>query len=212
MAILTKGIMGPVSGRVGSLVFCICSNGNNYVRSLPRKSTKEPSLAQISNRSKFRFATRLLNQVKDLITIGFPPEKRMTSLNRAMKEFLGKGIIGVYPNWQINFPNLVLSKGTTPKLPALRMLHGKQNEMVLKWESSCLGDFMGIQEDLVRVILYNATEGLWVVKEHAFRCDDQCYVRLPDWIRGDRVHVYVMVHSLRGTPSDSQYVGEVVVS
>lgn len=41
MAIMTKGIMGPVSGRIGSLVFCICSNGTNYVRSLPRKSTEK---------------------------------------------------------------------------------------------------------------------------------------------------------------------------
>lgn len=211
MAILTQGILGPVSGRVGALVFCICSNGNNYVRLRPRKSMKAPSLAQESNRSKFRFATSFLRVFKELVRIGFPQEKRMTSMNRAMKELLRNGIVGVYPNWRIDFPKVLLSKGSTPKLPALAMVLEKRNEVLLKWEGSQFGGFDSAQNDLVRVILYNATEGLFVVKEHAFRCDNQCYVQLPNWIRGDEVHVYVMVHSLRGTPSDSQYVGVVIV-
>lgn len=210
MAIVRKGIMGPVSGRVGSLVFCICANGTNYVRSLPRKSTKAPTLAQVVQRSKFGFATQFLNKFKDLTAIGFLPEKRMTARNRAMKELLGKGIAGAYPDWQIDFPKVVLSKGSTPSLSALEMVFVKRKEVLLRWESPDF-DWMGIQDDLVRVVLYNATEGVFVVQEQAFRCDKQCYVTLPDWIRGDEVHVYVMVHSLRGTPSDSQYVGALVV-
>lgn len=132
-------------------------------------------------------------------------------MNRAMKELLGKGITGVYPDWQIDYPKLVLSKGATPKLTALEMVFVKRNEVLLRWKSSSFCDFRGIQDDLVRVVLYNATEGVFVVIEQAFRCDDQCFVQLPNWIRGDEVHLYVMVHSLRGTPSDSQYVGVVVV-
>src|SRR5690554_5501278 len=104
MAIMMKGIMGPVSGRVGSLVVCICSNGTNYVRSIPRKSTKAPSLAQVVHRSKFGFATRFLNQYADLAKIGFSKEKRMTPRNRAMKELMDKGIAGTYPDWQIDYP------------------------------------------------------------------------------------------------------------
>lgn len=211
MAIMTKGIMGPVSGRVGSLVFCICSNGTNYVRSLPRKSTKAPSLAQVVQRSKFGFATRFLNQHADLARIGFPNEKRMTPRNRAMKELLGKGIAGAYPDWQIDYPKVVLSKGSTPPLSALERVFVKRDEVRLRWTTSGFEEQLGIQDDLVRVVLYNATEGVFVVQEQAFRCDKQCYVMLPDWIRGDEVHIYVMVHSLRGTPSNSQYVGALVV-
>ncbi len=209
MAIVKKGIMGPVSGRVGSLVFCICNNGTNYVRSLPRKSTKAPSLAQVVQRSKFGFATQFLNKFKDLIAIGFLPEKQLNPRNRAMKELLYNGITGVYPDWQIDYPKVALSKGSTPPLSDLEMVFVKCGEVLLKWESPSF-DFMGIQDDLVRVVLYNATEGAFVVQEQAFRCDKQCYVTLPDWIRGDEVHVYAMVHSLRGTPSNSQYVGTLV--
>jgi hypothetical protein len=210
MAIITKGIMGPVSGRVGSLVFCICPSGTNYVRSLPRKSSKAPSTAQVVQRSKFGFATRFLNKYSDLAKIGFPEGKRMTPRNRAMKELLGKGIAGAYPDWQIDYPKVVLSKGSTPTLSALEMVYAKPNEVLLRWESPGFG-YMGIQDDLVRVVLYNATEGVFVVQEQAFRCDKQCHVQIPDWIRGDEAHVYVMVHSLRGTPSDSQYVGALMV-
>ena len=211
MAIITQGILGPVSGRVGNLIFYICSNGKNYVRSRPRKSTKAPSLAQESQRSKFKFAIQFLKKIKDLIPIGFSEEKRMTPRNIATKELLTKGITGKYPNWQIDYPNLVLSKGTTPMLPALEMVFEKRNEVRLVWARTQFAAFDSVDNDLVRVILYNATEGFFEVNEQAFRCDHHCYVQLPNWIKGDEVHVYVMVHSLKGTPSNSQYVGELTV-
>jgi hypothetical protein len=128
-----------------------------------------------------------------------------------MKELLYSGIRGEYPNWQIDYPKVALSKGSTPKLPALEMVFINKNEVFLRWESTCFGEYYGIQDDLVRVVLYNATEGLFVVEEQAFRCDNKCHVQLPNWIRGDEVHVYVMVHSVAGTPSDSQYVGALMV-
>jgi hypothetical protein len=212
MAIITKGILGPVSGRVGNLIFYICSNGKNYVRSEPRKSNKPPSLAQVQQRSKFKFAIRFLDKFKDLIRIGFSEEKRMSPHNIALKELLTNGITGKYPNWQIDYPKLVLSKGKTPMLPALEMVFEKRNEVRLKWERFQFAAFDSADNDLVRVVLYNATEGIFVVNEQAFRCDHQCYVQLPNWIKGDEVQVYVTVHSLKGTPSNSQYAGELIVA
>jgi hypothetical protein len=67
MAILTKGIFGPITGRLGNLVFCICSDGTNYVRTRPNKTKKAPTIAQLAQRKKFGMAAQFLHPLKGVL-------------------------------------------------------------------------------------------------------------------------------------------------
>ena len=53
MAILTEGVSGPVTGRVGNLIFYQVK-GQNRVRSLPRLTKRKPTPEQAAQRAKFK--------------------------------------------------------------------------------------------------------------------------------------------------------------
>src|SRR5690554_6149189 len=136
MAILTKGIFGPVSGRIGNLVFCICVNGTNYVRTRPNKTKKPPTAAQIIQRKKFALAANFLNPIKDIIKIGYHKTYRKKGsgpMSLAMSAMLRFGIIADEKGPRIDFPNVQLSAGGLQSLMQLKMKMMGSNIIMVEW-------------------------------------------------------------------------------
>ena len=57
MAKMPKGLLGPLFGKIGSVVVCNGKYGP-YVRSLPRKKVDKPTPAHISLKSSLVFILR----------------------------------------------------------------------------------------------------------------------------------------------------------
>ncbi|HLN72127.1 MAG TPA: hypothetical protein VK205_02455, partial [Prolixibacteraceae bacterium] len=82
-----SGIFGAyISGKVGKLVY-YTSNGKKCVRSLPKKSEKEPSPVQVMNRQRFLMMTKFCNQFKYVVIpqIWNLAAKQMSGRNLFMK-------------------------------------------------------------------------------------------------------------------------------
>lgn len=82
-----SGILGAhISGKVGKVVYYTL-NGKNCVRSLPKKSEKEPSPVQVLNRQRFLKMTKFCNQFKYVVIpqIWNLSAKQMTGRNLFIK-------------------------------------------------------------------------------------------------------------------------------
>ncbi len=70
MAKFLKGILGAFSGKVGTVIGA-CWKGIDYMRSLPKKSTKPPTQLQLDARYQFNLVTGFLRPISGLIKKGF---------------------------------------------------------------------------------------------------------------------------------------------
>lgn len=168
MATYSKGANGAFSGKVGSV---IGSNWRSvdYLRGLPKKSGKPGTQPQLAQRSKFALAPMYLSPIKDILNIGFKDKQlsKLTGYNAAVKVFLNQAIVGDYPDYAIDFSQVVLSKGS------LSVFHGlnaglQGSDLVLNWQS-ILNRYSAFTDDLLTVVLFNDTKKMYLVYEEAQR-------------------------------------------
>jgi len=174
MAIFLKGINGAYSGKVGNIVGSTW-RGIDYIRSLPKKSTKPSSEAQIAHRAKFSLAVSFLSAIKEVVNIGYSDLtlKRVTGYNLAVKLLMTTVIVGTYPNFSIDYSKLIISKGGQASLTSLTFTQSAPLEVTIGWlfEENRFNSF---GDDTVIVLLYNVENMTFRVTDEVLRNAEQC--------------------------------------
>lgn len=208
MAILTKGIFGPITGSLGNLVFCICVNGTNYVRTKPNKTKKPPSMAQTAQRKRFAIAAKFLNPLKDILNKGFHKNRKKgtSAMSVAMGAMLGSDIIGDAPDFPIDFSRVELSRGSLQHTPGLRMKVAGRDIVMLEWDCQT-NQFNSFADDTVLAVVYNVTQEKFVIGGPAYREDEVMLVKLEGASPEDRFVMYAFMETRNGNTC-AQFVGE----
>ncbi len=113
MAIAENGPNGHHKGKIGNVVYYVL-NGKNVSREIGF-TTKPPTESQLSARMATKISSQMLRKLLDFINTGFRPEAiyaRDNAFNQAMKHNKKNMIKGIYPNLEIAYERLLLSKGT----------------------------------------------------------------------------------------------------
>ena len=114
MAIINKGILGPVSGTVGTVVGGSWK-GISYLRSQATSSRTSFSIPQLEQQAKFSLTMRFLQTMTSLLAITFKEYAvKMSGFNNAMRYTLLNGITGTYPTFDIDYSNVLVSRGDLP--------------------------------------------------------------------------------------------------
>ena len=112
MGTYKKGILGSFSGKVGTVIGSSW-NGIDYMRSLPRPSSKQATEPQLIQRAKMGLATGFLRPISALVNVGYKSLAiKQTGFNVATAQVIADGITGLYPELTIDYPNVLISKGT----------------------------------------------------------------------------------------------------
>jgi hypothetical protein len=108
----SKGIMGDLSGTVGTVVGATW-RGKAYLRSKPdTKKKAKKSNRQLAQQAKFAIASTMLHSMKDLLEIGFKTVAiGLTGKNKALGHMLKKAIAGTYPDFNIIYSKVMVSQG-----------------------------------------------------------------------------------------------------
>jgi len=77
MAEIKRGILGGVSGKVGTVVGANW-RGKNIIRAIPRKSGKKPSPLQVEQRSKFKLMSNFLQPFNALFSRYFGTDRGLS--------------------------------------------------------------------------------------------------------------------------------------
>ncbi len=109
MAYLPAGILGPVSGRMGNLVFMI-RDGKTYARIRSRRKVAAATEKHAAQQRKFSLMMRFLQPLAPLLKQlprSYCP--RMTTFNHLFSWNLRQTITGSFPDLRIDYPKVLLN-------------------------------------------------------------------------------------------------------
>lgn len=212
MARFLKGITGGYSGKIGNV---IGSNWRNvdYIRSLSRPSKKAASPLQLAQREKFSLITSFLSPLKDLLNIGFSDIQQgsSTGYNQALGEALKYGVMGDYPNLQIDYSKIRISRGALANLAHVRWEEESDHEITLSWQP-LRSSIMGNADDSVILLIYNIEKKAFDLVEENTRADNFLMVQFPEYYSGDTLVGWVFTGHRDGIKtSNSHFLGELVL-
>lgn len=162
MARFIKGIHGAFQGKVGNIVGSSW-RGIDYVRSLPKKSSKAASEDQLAQRMKFGMTTSFLKSIKDILMLGFSDSKQRnkTGYNVAFQQFINNAFQGAYPNFTVDYSVVKIASGGLAALVGLQTVESFPKVLSLTWDP--IGNrFNAFDDDQVLVILYDVIENLFL--------------------------------------------------
>jgi len=207
-----KGILGPFSGLVGTVVGASWK-GISVMRSRSVKSNRPATENQMKQRTAFTLMTEFLNPIRDLINVGFQTyQKGLTPYNAAFKINLEKGITGVYPALTINYPQIVIGKGRLLAPPEFATATTAAARLDFTWVNNAGTDSTN-GTDLLTILLYNPLKQSHVQAVGVASRSSQIYnMTVPAQWSTDTVHVWVLFVSFDGKiNSDSRYLGDMEI-
>ena len=212
MGTYKKGILGSFSGKVGTVVGSSW-NGIEYMRSLPKPSTKTPTDLQMIQRAKLGMAIGFFSPIRALINIGFKSlAVRQTPYNVATSQLLADGIIGTYPDLMIDYPKVLFSKGslTGAWSPAVASAAGKVN---VTWQDNSASG-TAKPSDKAMLLVYNPEKSQYVfTTEGEARSVLADSLDLPADFAGDTVHVWIaFISADKKTVSTSVYISGILIA
>ncbi|MHB1178823.1 MAG: DUF6266 family protein [Daejeonella sp.] len=211
MAHLHSGIMGPVSGKIGNLVYYVIK-GKNFVRRAPGKCRKPPTLKQQAQRAKFGEAMRFISPIANLINESYRSmNRRHTGTNILVKEILRDAIMGKYPHFFIDYPRVSLLRGKLPWSMGSMQHEEGSCDLILTWEVITAPAHL---EDELIVLIRCCTTGNWFVsKGEAQRAQGGCCMRVEAPVDSGIMQVWMAFRSPDHCRySNSEYLGEMITN
>ena len=143
MGKLQNGILDGFSGKVGTVV------GSNWkgipvMRARPRlKKNRSFSQAQQEQQAKFALGSVYLQQLTPLLNISFANfTKGKTAGNAAFSHLLRNAVTGVFPDFTLDWPKLLISKGKLP-LPVNAVATAAPGKINFGWLAETVGTTTG---------------------------------------------------------------------
>lgn len=209
MARLHTGINGPVSGKIGNLVY-YTSHGKCFVRRAPKKTKKAPTLKQKIQQKKFGTAMLFASPVSKLVNHSYKQiNRKKVGINVLIRDILNDAIIGQYPKLEIDYSRVSLVRGNLPWSFGTLTQNEIYGDLRLSWQIMADGDYL---EDELIIMIYCCTAKKWLFAEgEAQRAEGHCTLRIEAPIDGDRAQVWILFRSRdHKAYSSSQFLGEVI--
>lgn len=211
MAQFNKGILGGFSGKVGTVVGAKWRD--KYVmRSLPSKSSKKPTEAQLKQRGKFSLMVKFLSPLRKITSKFFGEYQGSKSRTDLAMSYQMTDTIIELPNGdlEIDFKKVVLSKGYVPTV-AVENISLLESVVTINWtDNTNKGDAK--ENDIVHVVIYSKEHNEFVVSPDAsiLRKNKKVEIAVPSYFKAkDNVAWLLLSNNLRSQGSNSVYVGEV---
>jgi hypothetical protein len=208
MGKFSKGILGPFSGKIGTVIGATW-RGIDYMRSLPKKSSKAATQLQLNNQFKFKMVQQFLKPMKRLIKVGYQSYKgRLTPMNVATAQLLNDAITGIAPNFSIDFTKVLYSRGDLIGPWNPNVATSIADEITFAWDASPVTP-LSKEDDQVSVLVYAPVLQKYVILENAAERSELTFdLQMPAEFAGETVHCYISVVSADGKQvSSSVYIG-----
>ncbi len=128
MSTFKKGILGAFSGKTGTVIGASWK-GRPVMRSLPVKSSKPKTQAQLDQQEKFSLAVNLLAGMADLLKVSFDAYSAYVSgYNAAVSYNIQRAIVGLASPFSIDYSMVKISLGALPNasMPVATAVAGNQ--------------------------------------------------------------------------------------
>jgi len=213
MGKINQGILGGFSGKVGNVI-----GGNwkgiDYMRVKPANVANPRTEGQVDQRTKFTTVLQFLQPLKGFLKVGFRGYAiKMTEFNSAMSYNLNNAVVGVYPNFVIDYASSLISRGGLTGALNPTVDSAAQGQVNFSWvDNSIDGNARPTDKAMVLVFNEDKNEAVYVTDGAARSLESQT-LTVPDQYSGDTVHTFIAFISEDGKEiANSKYVGSVVVA
>ncbi len=207
------GILGAFSGKIGTVVGSTWK-GIDYMRSLPRPSTKAPSDQQVIQRAKFALVSGFFRPVSALLNLGYQSlAQGKSGYNVATSDFIANAIMGTYPDFDIDYSKVLFSKGTLTGAYGVSAVAAPVGVKV-SWDDNT-GSGTAKATDKIVMLVYNASKGQFVynLNSGADRNAEEDTLLMPAEFLGDTVEVWIAFMTPdKKTFSTSIHAGQIVIA
>lgn len=213
MGRINQGILGGFSGKVGNVI-----GGNwkgiDYMRVKPASVANPKTVGQVSQRTKFSETLKFLQPMKDFIKVGYKSYAvQKTEFNSAMSYILKNAITGTEPNFVVDYPEVLVSRGALTGVSTGVIDVATPGTATFSWVDNT-GSGSALATDKAMLLLYNETKGEVIfTTDGAARSVASQGLALPPDYSGDTVKAYMAFIKLDGSEvSNSSYIGSAVVA
>ena len=212
MGTIKHGANGGFSGKAGSVVGSRWKDVN-YIKGLSKDRTKPASQLQLEAQAKFATAVTFLKPIKDLLNVTYGSMKsgRATGFNMALKHVIKSAVIGVYPDYSIDYSVVNLSVGSLGVATGSVSAEAERN-IRLSWNSQTNKN-NAFADDGITVLLYQPETHIYLDgPDNLTRADGEVVIAMRSEMIGKQLQVYYFFTSRDGKKlSPSWYAGGVEV-
>jgi hypothetical protein len=208
MGIIRQGIFGGFEKRTGGLVGRRM-RGRSLISAPQHKSAKGRSQAQLDQQLKFELVLTFLSRFRHLIANGFRHAAgKGNAFNAAVKyNFRNNIIIGASPDYVIDYPKLVYSRGSLAG-PNAPMVSLGVNMLTVTWLPEAQSQFNRYLDKANFLVYCPDKKMALVYPDRTFRSSLGYNLPLPVNLGGFPLHVYMSFISVDGREvSNSEYLG-----
>lgn len=212
MAHLRKGILGGFSGKVGPVVGASW-RGIDVMRSLPKKSKREATEEQLIQRVKFGLVARFLAPVKPLLKDFYGVNSGYKSkANLAMSYHIREAVTGDYPDYSIDYPRVILSRGELLGPQEAEVIGLPNARLDFNWTDNSGQGEAKANDALIVVVYEESTNTFEYLQQGAKRSETTFTMTLPAYYTGLKVQCWITFASADGKRvANSIYMGEILV-
>ena len=210
MGTFEKGYLGGFSGKVGTAVGSSWKNLNVLRSRPPSKRRGQPSELQLERQAKFSLMTNFLQPLTDLLnqTYSKSAAARMSGFNKAFS-VNNEAITGVYPAFAIDYPKVLLSKGSLPNVTTPAAASAAAGKLTFTWIDNS-GINSALISDLAFVAAYDEDLRHWIFIQKAAARNAATYTLDVTPFSGKTVQTYIGFMSAdRKKVASSWYTGQV---
>ena len=211
MGTIDRGILGGFSGKIGNVVGARWRN-KDIMRAKPRKSSKEPTLLQLEQRAKFTLVSKFLNSIKLVLSTYFgSPQGDKSRLNLALSYHLKSAVAGNYPNYTMDYSQVMFSKGSLIGLTG-ETVNVSLTQIMLDWDDNSNQSNARTDDELL-LMWYNATTDTLDFMETGALREDGNYVRtMTGLATGMSISVWAAFRAANTSlVSSSQFLGTITL-
>ncbi len=206
------GPLGDFSGKIGAVVGATW-RGQPVMRSMPNKTTKAPTPAQLHQRDKFAAVINFLNPLKELLNVTFGDNTQVkTPFNNATSYHLKAAVRYEDDRWQMVYPKVLISLGTLQGLQTPVVSLMPSTSLLLQWTDNSTQGNANPDDQLVLVVYAPERKQYDYYTEDATRQDGSVHVALPTDLQGQRIEVWASFITASGdNAAVSMYLGSYMV-
>ena len=213
MGTIKQGILGQFSGKVGTVIGSSWK-GQGVMRGIAPHVSDAKTDGQLAVRQKFTVVMNFIHSMIQFLRIGFKNYAvNMTEFNAAFSYNRLNAIQGTYPNFTIDYPNALVSRGNLS--PALNQTAASTvaGTILFTWADNS-DELNASPTDPNLLLIYNPEKNQAVYfRDLGERADLTQSVTVPHSFSGDLVHCYIAFETADGfEQSNSKYAGAITVA
>jgi hypothetical protein len=198
MGTYNKGILGPFSGKVGTVIGSSW-RGKDYMRSLPKKGHRTPTQQQLLQRQRFLKVTEFLTPFHPVLRRFYGSNSgENTRINRALSYHMKEAVNYVDPDFEILYNKVQISKGDLLGVQNPTIGSPATNTIAYGWDNNS-GEGEALATDQLVVVVYSPASDLYYYTlAAAARSATTASITLPTYFSGLEVQSWITFASTDG--------------